>query len=186
MRGNEMRTHDHGELNNGELKVLERYTADLIVGLRLRDVPGRTIGEIVAEVESHVATTGESPYETFGPVKQYIAERVPEAPTVGRALRRPRSWIGAIPAGVGGWLVGQGFLSGLNDRPYLGMSGWWSFALGSALLLGTFLLMPIDTLIDPRGGGTRWRNGRRGLLLAVGVGYLVLLAAMFGLHVAVS
>lgn len=67
---------------------LKDYTQALTVQLRLRDVPGRAIGQIVAEVESHVRETGEDPVEAFGQPGSYSAQ------FAGR--RRP--------VGRGGWL----------------------------------------------------------------------------------
>lgn len=55
----------------------------------LRDVPGRAIGQIVAEVESHVRETGEDPIEAFGQPGSYSAQF---------ASRRR-------PVGRGGWLT---------------------------------------------------------------------------------
>lgn len=69
---------------------LKDYTRALTVQLRLRlrDVPGRAIGQIVAEVESHVRETGEDPIEAFGQPGSYSAQ----------FGGRPR------PVGRGGWL----------------------------------------------------------------------------------
>jgi acyl-CoA synthetase (NDP forming) len=47
---------------------------DLLLALRLRDVPGTRIGEVIAEVQSHVAETGEDPRQAFGTPKEYAAE----------------------------------------------------------------------------------------------------------------
>ena len=60
------------------------YTRRLILALRLKDVPGDRIGEIVAEVESHVADTGEDPVEAFGTPRAYAASLVDE--------HRPDPW----------------------------------------------------------------------------------------------
>lgn len=68
---------------------LKDYTEALRTQLRLRDVPGRAIAQIVAEVESHVRETGEDPVEAFGQPGSYSAQ------FAGR--RRP--------VGRGGWLT---------------------------------------------------------------------------------
>jgi hypothetical protein len=52
---------------------LTTYRRELILALRMRELPGDRIGEIVAEVESHVADTGEDPHEAFGPAREYAA-----------------------------------------------------------------------------------------------------------------
>lgn len=67
---------------------LKDYTQALTTQLRLRQVPGKVIGQIVAEVESHVRETGEDPIEAFGQPGSYSAQ----------FAGRPR------PVGRGGWL----------------------------------------------------------------------------------
>lgn len=62
-----------------EEKTMADYRQALMLALRLRDVPGDRIGEILAEVESHVSDTGENPTEAFGPPREYAA-----APTTGQ------------------------------------------------------------------------------------------------------
>ena len=68
---------------------LKDYTKALTTQLRLRQVPGKVIGQIVAEVESHVRETGEDPVQAFGQPGSYSAQ------FAGR--RRP--------VGRGGWLT---------------------------------------------------------------------------------
>ena len=83
---------------------VESYRNDLLLALRLRDVPGPRIAEVLAEVESHVGDTAEDPRETFGEPKEY-AEQV--AAAIGLAGRGGvRGWLIALegPAGVIGLL----------------------------------------------------------------------------------
>lgn len=49
----------------------EKYTHDLMVALRCNNVPGDRIGDVLAEVESHLAATGEDPREAFGDPTEY-------------------------------------------------------------------------------------------------------------------
>jgi hypothetical protein len=53
---------------------LKEYTRALTIQLRLREIPGLMIGQIVAEVESHVRETGEDPVEAFGQPGSYSAQ----------------------------------------------------------------------------------------------------------------
>jgi uncharacterized membrane-anchored protein len=53
---------------------LKDYTQALTIQLRLREIPGTAIGQIVAEVESHVRETGEDPVEAFGQPGSYSAQ----------------------------------------------------------------------------------------------------------------
>ena len=66
---------------------LATYRQQLVVALRMNDVPSARIGEAVAEVESHVADTGEDPVTAFGAPAEY-ARRLGE--TLG-STRRPLS-----------------------------------------------------------------------------------------------
>jgi len=66
---------------------LKDYTKALTTQLRLRQVPGKDIGQIVAEVESHVRETGEDPIEAFGQPGTYSAQF-----TRDRGSRGRRAW----------------------------------------------------------------------------------------------
>lgn len=46
---------------------------DLLVALRVREVSGARIGQILAEADAHCAQTNESAPEAFGPASQYAA-----------------------------------------------------------------------------------------------------------------
>ncbi|MGW4472947.1 HAAS signaling domain-containing protein [Nonomuraea sp. NPDC004354] len=50
-----------------------KYREDLTLALRLRDISGARVGEVLAEVEAHVAETGEDPTTAFGTPKEYAA-----------------------------------------------------------------------------------------------------------------
>lgn len=63
---------------------LKAYTQALIIQLRIRDVAGPVIGQIVAEVESHVRETGEDPIEAFGQPGSYSAQFASQRRHVGR------------------------------------------------------------------------------------------------------
>ena len=51
----------------------EEWVDDVIFELRLRDVAGARIMEILTEAEQHCVETGESPVEAFGPAETYAA-----------------------------------------------------------------------------------------------------------------
>ena len=67
---------------------LRDYTQALTIQLRLREIPGRMIGQIVAEVESHVRETGEDPVEAFGQPGSYSAQFAPGLAGAGVSQRR--------------------------------------------------------------------------------------------------
>lgn len=122
---------------------LRTYTDELLLALRLRDVPGPQIAEALAEVHSHVRETGEDPREAFGPPRAYAVE-VAEA--LGRAGEPPPLWRGVLTwstaayalAGAGGtWLLLDGALA-LADggRGALGLPPLVCLLLGLGILAG--------------------------------------------------
>ncbi|QDB79710.1 hypothetical protein FE251_10230 [Georgenia wutianyii] len=60
------------------VKEHQEWCDDLVVELRLEDVPGPVIGERLAEVEAHCAETGDTPQDAFGEPSDY-ARRLLEA-----------------------------------------------------------------------------------------------------------
>ncbi|MGK7224126.1 hypothetical protein ACSNO4_15200 [Kocuria flava] len=68
------------------VRAHHRWCEDLVLELRLRDVPGPVIGDRLGEVESHCTAAGETPEEAFGDPAAYavgIAEESPRRPASG-------------------------------------------------------------------------------------------------------
>lgn len=53
-----------------------KYREELVLALRARDVSGERVGDVLAEVETHVAATGEDPSVAFGSPRDYAAQVV--------------------------------------------------------------------------------------------------------------
>lgn len=93
---------------------MESYIDRLVIELRMRDVPGNRIGQIVAEVETHAADSGEDPAEAFGDPATYSEQvatelRHPDQPSpVGRSL------LIAYPAFLGTGLAFEGVITALT------------------------------------------------------------------------
>lgn len=125
------------------------YRDQLIMALRVRDVPGDRIGEIVAEVDSHVAENGEEPAEAFGPARDY-AEQFP-APR--RALWTARTVVAVLLGLVGGVLLVSSIfdLVGDTNRTTFGLASWLVFvgAVGLFTVHWALLLSLRDPLVDP-------------------------------------
>ena len=129
----------------------DSYRRELVTALRMRHVPPERIGEIVAEVESHVADTGESPVEAFGPAKQYAA---------GFAGPRPRgAWTAGVVLGLlgaaCGWLIATGVFGLVHDESVAGLPAWVAVAVGALLWVPALFSQvrrqaPVP---DPRTGG---------------------------------
>ncbi|WP_435199728.1 HAAS signaling domain-containing protein [Janibacter sp. GS2] len=132
-------------------RAVSEYRQSLIAILRLKEVPGERIGQIVAEVESHVAETGEDPVEAFGPPRAYAAQLSDE--------QRPSPWwhtaVTALAAGVAGWLIAQGALGLLLGEHQLGQSGLLWLAIG--------VLIAIPVAINVHRGSTPVRDPRTGV-----------------------
>jgi hypothetical protein len=145
---------------------VDAYRQQLLLALRLRGVAGARIAEVLAEVDSHVAETGEDPREAFGAPKNYartlVAELQPErAPGL-------RGWVASVRgaevliaalAFVGAWLAAEGLFALAAGRPgVLGLPGAVALTIAVALLAALALLLARtsrrrdDRILDPRTG----------------------------------
>ncbi|GAA1727306.1 HAAS signaling domain-containing protein [Aeromicrobium alkaliterrae] len=157
------------------------YQQRLILALRLKDVPGDRIGEIVAEVESHVAETGEDPVDAFGSPRQYAASLTAEH-------RPDPKWFTAVSlvgSGLAGWLVAQGGLAVLLGESYWGQSGWLWLALGLAIgVPGGISVWRRSTRVrDPRTGADLEPFSPGGLVVLIGSPIVVVLLAFAAIRI---
>lgn len=163
-------------------KTMADYRQSLILALRLKDVPGDRIGEVVAEVESHVADTGQDPNDAFGSARAYAA-------LLATGQRREPWWrlivLTALPAGIAGWFLAQGALALLLNETYLGQTGWLSLVLG--LVIGIpvgFSLHRRSTRVrDPRTGADMVPMSRWGLTVLVGVPLALIVVAWLTIEI---
>ena len=157
------------------------YSQRLIQALRLKDVPGDRIGEIVAEVESHVADTGEDPVEAFGNPRDYAASLTAE--------HRPApGWFTAISlvgSAFAGWLIAQGSLAVLLGEPFWGQPGWIWLVLGLAVgIPGGISVWRRSTRVrDPRTDADLEPFSAGGLLVLFGAPVLVVLVAFAAIRI---
>lgn len=141
----------------------DAYRRELLLALRLRDVPGPRIAEVLAEVDSHVAESGENPAEAFGPPREY-ATQVVNAMHAGARSAGPvgsvlRSLAIALGAGAGGYLLASGLLSLAAGQPDVhGVPALVATLVGLALFGGIMLRQtilarrPEQRVLDPRTG----------------------------------
>lgn len=116
--------------------LVAAYQDELILALRWRDVRGDRIGEVLAEIESHTADSGESPYDAFGPPTAYageIADRL--ANTLSVVPLGWRNWLVAVAFGPAGFLLATGVWAVAADRSVLGVPGWLLVLVGVAAYL---------------------------------------------------
>ena len=142
------------------------YRSALLLALRLREVPGPRIAEALAEVDSHVAETGEDPEAAFGPASTY-AEQLSKAlqPTTAHGWRRWLTGFTGAPALIallslsGCWLLADGLFSlGARRASSLGLGAFTVILLGAGLLVVMLRLIlrsvreHADPVVDPRDG----------------------------------
>jgi hypothetical protein len=148
------------------------YRRELVQALRLRGVPPERIGEVVAEVESHVADTGEDPREAFGPAREYA---VGFQQPVSRGSR-VSLWVLIAASAVCGWLISRGVFGLVRDEPVYGLPAGVALAIGWLLWVPPVLAQtrrnaPVP---DPRTGRSM-TPGRRTVALGMAV-FLALLS----------
>ena len=62
----------------------ERYCEQLLLALRMQEVPGERIGAVLAEVRDHLDNSGEDPVEAFGTPEDYAAALTANGPAAPR------------------------------------------------------------------------------------------------------
>jgi hypothetical protein len=177
----------------------QAWRDDLLLALRLREVPGTRIGEVLAEVQSHVAETGEDPRQAFGDPKQYADEVAAalglSAPAgIWRQLARllrSLSWRDAAVTGVIGvacflladslWALGAGEEAAFGVPAGLMAAGAVvALAACAAWIRAASRREPDDTVRDPRTGEDMARPSRWQLAVLVGAPTLALALSLAG------
>jgi hypothetical protein len=171
------------------------WSDDLLLALRMREVPGARIGEVLAEVQSHVAETGEDPRAAFGEPRAYADE-------VADALGTPRRGLGALlrsvevgdltialACGLASFLLADGLWSlGAGEDGVLGLPAWL-VTVAAVLVLGGAAARTVaaarrgradDAVIDPRTGADMVPFPRWAVALLIAVPVLALVAMFVG------
>lgn len=154
-----------------------KWRDDLIVQLRLKDVPGDRIGDILLEVESHIRETGETPEEAFGSAKAYAETYVrANPPRRTHASSIPQLILIGASSFAGMFLLSDGALSlGRGVDTILGLSAWVALLIGLALLVITLARLPVDLIRHPVTGAPLFGEFRHAksismaVILAIGV-----------------
>jgi len=159
-------------------RVTRDYVGELAFHLARAGLDGQRVGEVLAEVEAHVAATGEPARAAFGPPQEYARRWAPDVPPQVRRRRRLRvlafcSLLAPVAALLG-WLTGRAVRAGhplvSSDLAALGLFLALMSAIGLAVLA---VPRPKGRIIDPRTGGA-W-SGTRSTLLGAGLVLTVLL-----------
>lgn len=133
------------------MATIEKYTQQLMFALRLRDVPGEVIGDAIAQVESHIAETGEDPVAAFGPAREYAA-------SFAGKTTPARRWPWYIVNWLVGFLFGCVLIIGVFGQ-VRGEEVFWGFhptiaiVVGAVGLVGYFVMIVViwgERVKDPR------------------------------------
>ena len=150
------------------------YLDNLTIQLRLRDVPGDRIGQILAEVETHVADTGLDPVDAFGGPGEYAATYAATY-AAGVPTGNPvQGWLPdlgvAMVAGMAGAALVEGLthLAGSADITVRGFGAW--LAVG-VLGMAVFRVFGAQLSADTASGSEPVRFASRTMVLG-GLAYL--------------
>lgn len=151
---------------------LDTYRQQLLFALRQHNVAGARIGEAIAEVESHIAETGEDPVAAFGEPAEYARRLAGSlAPRPGTEPRPAGRWT-TILVGLVAFAAAAFAATGmLRDSTVMTVAG---LVLLAALVLWLARRRPVNRVVDPRTGTTMRVPAPRGALLVLAVCLLVL------------
>jgi hypothetical protein len=130
-------------IRKGAKPKLAVYLDNLLLQLRLREVPGDRIGQILAEVQTHVADTGLDPVDAFGEPGEYAATYAAAAGSAP-ARRGFRGWIRTLGVAVVGAFAGVAVSFGAMELAgsvdiTLRLLGIWLATLAVGLLVMSVL-----------------------------------------------
>lgn len=152
------------------LAAWPKWRDDLVFRLRLKNVSGDAIGDILYEIDSHLRESGETPEQAFGTSKEYAQTRVvnQQSATRQRGDLLPTIFIPCV-AGVGGFLLATGAWDlGAASDAWFGLPPWTVLAGGAAILAFVFLRLPDDLVTDPRTNTPIMGSARQGIAVIAG------------------
>ena len=135
--------------------VTDTYRRELLTALKLRNVHPDLIGEIIAEVDSHLADSGEDPRQAFGPAAAYARQFPPRDADMTASSKRRRDVIRATIGAAVGFVSAVGtFAVARGDDRALGLPSWIVLALGvvGAFAVAALLSRSVGRVVDPRTG----------------------------------
>lgn len=151
----------------------------LLFQLRMKDVPGDRIGDILLEVESHLRETGESPENAFGDAKAYANERAASEVTSHAPVKTGKgAGLGLIAAAsfAGSYMYTAGAIgAGRGEDTVLWLPPIATLLIGAAILAGVLMQLPVDLIRHPVtreplfGAWKNWRWIVVGIVAVLGV-----------------
>ncbi len=165
------------EQRSGEDRDTREFLTELTAHLLRRGVDGHRVGEVLAEVEAHVAATGEPAREAFGDPDDYARRWVRPQPPGARRRRRVRLVAALLAAAAAGAVLAVAALAAGRGDAVLGLPGWVLTVLAVLALVGAVAAAPVVRVVDPRTGRPR-PVGRTALLLGAAVPLVVVVALL--------
>jgi len=140
---------------------VQRYFKRLATNLRLAGVDGRSAGELIAELEEYLESSGTDPVEEFGPVLEFSKRLVAE-----RRVNRSVWWrrVGIRYVGEGFAIVGVAMLTFNMTAGAIPLQYLW---VANRVLWILAIVLGIHALVRLKSGGN-WR-----VPLFVGLGVFV-------------
>lgn len=155
-----------------------KWRDTLIYRLRMKDVPGDQIGDILLEVDTHLQESGETPDEAFGNARTYADSRATDIETPVN----PWSILSIVVGSFAGaaLTVGGALQFGKGVGTFVLLPPWLALVLGLVLVAGTLVTLPIDLVRHPVSGrsllgdvaGIKWVFGG-GIAIAAIVFYVL-------------
>lgn len=126
----------------------EKYADELREVLEIRDVPLEAVEQIVREVESHTAESGEDPVVAFGPPNEYANNFAPRS-------RMAWFWallVSSVVLASGGAYVLISGIFGLqsSSATLLGLPPWARVIIGALGIAGFFVFVLVATARSKR------------------------------------
>ena len=130
-----------------------KWRDSLVYHLRMKDVPGDRIGDILLEADAHLRESGETPEDAFGDARSYATTRtdaLPERSSEEKEERDQRLLVIAFAAFAGSALYATGAQAiGAGTDALFGLNGWIAFAIGAAILFIGLWRLPADFVRHP-------------------------------------
>lgn len=148
----------------------KKYFDELVIALRMRDVPGDEIGAALEEARDHIAHSGESPEETFGTAADYardLAEAGGRSSHARVGLNGGEALLG-LAMFIAGFLFLRSLSATFANLGRLELTAGMVVGVPLILLLGAFVVWPL-ILKHASGGIGLWAPVLAIIVMLLGV-----------------
>lgn len=118
---------------------VDNYLDELRIALELRDAHDDHTADVIRQVQSHLADTGENPYEAFGDPRDYAQQHAPQSSPM---RFWPRIVVSVVLTVVGAGLLVNGIINLVGERLILsGVSPIWGIVVGGLLIVAWIITL---------------------------------------------